>query len=319
MGLLQPNQVRYEMRNASSPLLGETGAIKGYLRHRSELSEQTKAWYEGLLQRYAKWLTGRGLEAIVAGVSMDNAEAYIEERRETVKVSSTRCDAIVLKSFGQYIGKRILRADSPLTDLRIAQPDDTTRRALTDQELTRLIGVSKRGLEGRRNYAIVMTAAGCGLRLGELTALWTTDVLFEYDELVVQGRTSKSRKTRKVVMPPETVAALDDYLSDRAGESPVFLTRLNKAFHKQGMAAVFRSLAAEAEIPDLSAHSLRHTWATNYLRAGSGDIVQLTRAAGWRDKQNRMAMRYVHERPLSERRRQPSVFTVLEGGQRRVG
>jgi integrase len=303
------------MRTLNSPLVGEDGAIRGYLRHRSELSEQTKAWYSSLLHRYAKWLTARGLDATVAAVNMENAEEYLEDRREEVKVSSTRCETIVLKSFGQYIGKRILRAESPVGDLRIPPADDTTRRALTDQELTRLINVARRGAEGRRNLAIVRVAAGCGLRLGEMCSLWLADILWDTGELVVQGPTSKSRRSRKVVMPDETIDALDDYVSGHPQEAPVFLTRSGHQMKKQGMAAMFRMLSEESEIPDLSAHTLRHTWATNYLRAGSGDIVQLTRAAGWRDKQNRMAMRYVHERPLIERRRAPSVFSVLDGGQ----
>lgn len=313
MGRFQTEEVVW-MRTANSLLVGEDGAIRGYLRHRSELSEQTKVWYSALLHRYAKWLIARGLDATVSAVNMENAEEYLEDRREEVKVSSTRCETIVLKSFGQYIGKRILKTVSPVGDLRIPPADDTTRRALTDQELTRLIVTARRGTEGRRNLAIIRVAAGCGLRLGEMCSLYVADILWDTGELVVQGPTSKSRRSRKVVMPDETIDALDDYVSGHPEGAPVFLTRSSRALRKQGMAAIFRTLAEEASIPDLSAHTLRHTWATNYLRAGSGDIIQLTRAAGWRDRQNRMAMRYVHERPLSERRNAPSPFAVLDGG-----
>jgi integrase len=295
------------MRTANSPLLGREGAIAGFMLHRLDLSERTRWLYESLLKRFATWL---GQDSTVASVTMDTAEQYLEARRAVVKASSTRADAIVLKSFGNYIGKRILRVKSPLADLRIAQPDDTTRRALTDDELRRLIRVSKQGPYGARDHAIIRVAAGCGLRLGELIALNTQDILWDDGQIIVQGATSKSKKTRRVTMHDEIAAAIDHMGGE---DGPLFVSRLGTRFRHQGMAALFRRMSEEASIPDLSPHMLRHTFATNFLRAGTGDLVQLAREAGWRDKQNRMLMRYVHERPLAERRKAPSPFAVLDG------
>jgi site-specific recombinase XerD len=304
------------LRNANSPLLGESGVIKSFLRHRHDLAPQTRESYEGMLVRFARWLSQSGIEPTVTAINMDTVEQYLEARREVVKASSTRCDAIVLKSLGQYIGRRILKADSPVADLRLGANEDTNRRALTEAELRRLLFASKQGPQGNRNYAIVMVAAGCGLRLGELTALSVGDLLFDEGAMLIQGRTSKSKRTRKVTMPDETTAALDAYLYEDHpapddSTAPAFVGRLHTALRKNGIASLFRTLARESQIPELTAHVLRHTWATNYLIAGTGNLIQLTRDAGWTDKQNRMAMRYVHERPIAERRKTPSPFAVL--------
>jgi integrase len=304
------------VRTKNSPLDGDEGVIRSFIRHRTDLSPQTRIWYGALLRRYAAWLRLSGLPVTVASVNMATAEQYIEMRGERVKANSLRCEAIVLRTFGNYIGAQIIKGTSPVAGVRIPQADDSPRRALTNAELNRLLAASKRGPNGKLRHAIVRVAAGCGLRLGELCGIRLEDVLFDDSELVVNGATSKSKRLRKVTLHDEVIAGLDDYLRHERvgpdqGSAPLFLNRLGRGFRTSGMASLFRDLAVSSEIPDLSAHMLRHTWATFFVRAGTGDFTQLTREAGWRDKQARMAFKYVHEKPIAERRRAPSPFSVL--------
>lgn len=53
----------------------------------------------------------------------------------------------------------------------------------------------------------------------------------------------------------------------------------------------------------------RHTWATNFRKYGSGDLLDLKQQGGWRD--DKMLLRYSHQPPLSERRRGPSPMDAL--------
>jgi len=71
---------------------------------------------------------------------------------------------------------------------------------------------------------------------------------------------------------------------------------------------IFRRLKARTGIKDLCAHMCRHTWATNYRRAGSGDVFDLQAEGGWSDL--RMVRRYSKTRPIDERRRAPSPFSA---------
>lgn len=122
-----------------------------------------------------------------------------------------------------------------------------------------MLAASRKGPNGKRNFAIVCLGAGCGLRLGELVHLRLGDLLREDAEIVVQGVTSKSKRSRKVTMHDEVAAALDAYIGEEregaeAGDAALFLGRSGTPFRKEGLAAVFRSLAAAAGIADLSAH-----------------------------------------------------------------
>lgn len=307
-------QVKYAMRNGNSPLEGPTGVIEGFLRHRLDLSEQSRTLYRRVLKRFSTWMRESGVEPLAGRVTVDLAEQYIEARVTTIKLSSARTEATVLKSFGHYIGSRVLRGPSPLKDLRLPSPPEGTRRALTDVELATLLRVAANGQNGTRDVAIVRVATGCGLRRSEIISVRVGDVDWTEGQLVVRAETSKSKKNRRPTLWPEVGDAIDAYLADRPGaedpESPLFLARGNHGFQSQGLSSVFRYLAERSGISDLTAHMCRHTWATNYMRKGSGDLIDMSREAGWRDKQNRMAWRYSHEKPIAERRRRPSPFTA---------
>jgi hypothetical protein len=53
---------------------------------------------------------------------------------------------------------------------------------------------------------------------------------------------------------------------------------------------------------------LRHTWATNFHRSGSGSKFDMQVEGGWTT--GRMVERYCKARPFEERRKAPSPFTA---------
>ena len=71
---------------------------------------------------------------------------------------------------------------------------------------------------------------------------------------------------------------------------------------------LFERLKLRTGIRDLCAHMLRHTWATNFHRSGSGSRFDLMVEGGWTT--GRMVERYVKSRPFEERRKAPSPFTA---------
>lgn len=152
-----------------------------------------------------------------------------------------------------------------------------------------------------------------GLRASELIGLRLNDLDFEQRLINVAGVNSKSGRTRDVTMVREVAAALDAYLADErpkadAEDEPLFVTERGRAFTRSGVTQLFDRLKARTGIRGLCAHICRHTWATNFRRAGSGDVFDLQGEGGWSDL--RMVRRYSKMRPLEERRRAPSPFAA---------
>lgn len=188
------------------------------------------------------------------------------------------------------------------------------RRALNDSELLKLMDDSGKGENGAHDRAIVTTLLGSGLRLGELAGLRLKDLDFRERTISVRASQSKSRYGRTVTMVQEVAKELDRYIADfRKGDDDedalVFTNRRGSAMTRVTLGQIFRRLKGRTGIKDLCAHMCRHTWATNYRRAGSGDVFDLQAEGGWSDL--RMVRRYSKTRPLDERRRAPSPFMAV--------
>ena len=190
---------------------------------------------------------------------------------------------------------------------------DESRRALTDPEMWHLIDRAGQGEMGERDSTIVWTLLGCGLRREELVHLRLCDIDIDGRRLHVQAASSKSVHPRDVNIPIETLKALDGYIADhRVGDAeeddPLFTDRNGRALKGDAIRKLFERLKVRTGIRDLCAHMLRHTWATNFHRSGSGSKFDMQVEGGWTT--GRMVERYCKARPFEERRKAPSPFTA---------
>ncbi len=95
---------------------------------------------------------------------------------------------------------------------------------------------------------------------------------------------------------------------DTAEDDPLFTDRRGRPLTGNAVRKLFERLKVRTGIRDLCAHMLRHTWATNFHRSGSGSRFDLMVEGGWTT--GRMVGRYTKARPFEERRRAPSPFTA---------
>jgi integrase/recombinase XerD len=170
---------------------------------------------------------------------------------------------------------------------------------LTPEELKALLNSPDRSTwTGRRDHALLLTAAQTGLRVSELIGLTNADVhLGTGPHLRTFG---KGRKERVAPLTSQTVAVLKVWTRERAGlpADPLFPTRTGRPLTRD---AIERRLAkhvssAEPRCPALhtkrvSMHVLRHTAAMMLLNAG----VDTSTIALWLGhEQERTAHIYLH-------------------------
>ena len=139
-------------------------------------------------------------------------------------------------------------------------------------EVTRLLAsCDRRCTFGRRDYAVLSLLSRLGLRAGEVAALGLDDIDWRAGELVVRG---KGRRQERLPLPTDVGEALAGWL--RRGrphcDSTTVFTRV-RAPHRPltsgGVSAIVRAACGRAGLPELSAHRLRHSAATEMLRAGA--------------------------------------------------
>lgn len=302
------------MRDSRTPL---ADVVESFLVHRHDLSLVTAGNYRRAIFGFAVWCEASlGRRTTVGEVEGGTVEAYLSQLKARVGPQSARSAWVALRSLARFLADRRIcheNGESMLRLVRMPKVKDEARRALTDAEMWLLIERSGEGETGKRDNAIMWTLLGCGLRRQELASLHLGDLDVSERRLHIRAATSKSIHSRDVSVPIETVKALDGYLADyRVGdiedEAPLFTDRHGRTLTGNAVRKLFERLKVRTGIRDLCAHMLRHTWATNFHRSGSGSRFDLMVEGGWTT--GRMVERYTKARPFEERRRAPSPFTA---------
>lgn len=150
--------------------------------------------------------------------------------------------------------------------------DQALPRRLAPEEVRQVLAHCDRTiLAGKRDYAIVTLLARMGLRAAEVAGLRLGDVDWRAGEIVVRGKGSREEK---MPLPTDVGRAIADYLRHGRPATPsraVFL-RLHvplRGLGPIGVTSLVYRACARAGVPRVSAHPLRHSAATEMLRAGA--------------------------------------------------
>lgn len=134
-----------------------------------------------------------------------------------------------------------------------------------------LASCDRRRAVGRRDFAILMLLARLGLRAGEVAALELDDIDWRAGELVVRG---KGRRQERLPIPVDVGEAIVGYLR-RGRPATVDRALFLRARAPHGpvtvgaVQGVVHNACDRAGLPRVGAHRLRHTAATEMLRAGA--------------------------------------------------
>ncbi|RUA26904.1 MAG: integrase [Actinobacteria bacterium] len=161
---------------------------------------------------------------------------------------------------------------------------------LTDTEATALLDACDQATRtGRRDHAMFALAIQTGLRISELTGLTVADLHTGAGAHV--HCVGKGRKARATPLLPDTIAIMNDWITERAatGSEPLFATTTGRRLSRDAVEARLRHTTARASktCPSLAgknvtAHTLRHTAAMRLLHAG----VDATVIALWLGHEN---------------------------------
>lgn len=158
-------------------------------------------------------------------------------------------------------------------------------KALDSRSLAQIVGsCDRRTRVGRRDFAVIVLLSRLGLRAGEVAALRLGDVDWRVGELLVRG---KGSRLERLPLPADVGEALVGWLErGRPRRRSVFVfTGLRAPYAGLSAGAVsqiVRRASARAGLPPVGAHRLRHTAATEMLRAGGSlsDVGQVLRHRG---------------------------------------
>lgn len=245
------------------------------------LAPTTLVWYSQKLRAFAdryKATDSRELTALelsnflasFAGLNGHTVRGYAQVLRAFLSWAAGE---------GEVDSRLPRRVQKPRVESRLIRP-------FTKDQFDRLVDAAV--LDGpqawfpARDQAILWTLLATGIRATELCTLGRGDVFVEDSYLRVIGKGNKEREVGP--LPVEMVRALRRYTRQAPHDEHLFVTRYLKPFTRSGLDQLIYRLEGWAgeehfEGVRVSAHTFRHTYATNYLRCG-GDIKTLSLLLG---------------------------------------
>jgi len=266
---------------AASPRVA-VGAVEmllaGYRDYLGVERGLTSDTIEGYVLAVRPFLDGRlrdGDELDLDELSAADVVAFVVARCPGQSCGAAKMTVTALRSLLGFLHLRALIA-GPLAG---AVPSTASwrlsglPRALEPEQLEALLASCDRGTAvGRRDYAVLVVLARLGLRAGEVAALRLEDVDWRAGELVITG---KGRRAERLPLPADVGEAIVAYLKDGRPATALdrsLIVRVRAPHHgltTGGITQIVFGAAARAGLGPIHSHRLRHTAATQMLRAGA--------------------------------------------------
>ena len=190
-------------------------------------------------------------------------------------------------------GERLLNGHRPMHNLDAPASYRPEIRTLSKQEIARLLAlVDKPGVKKRTLFVAFSVMARLGLRISEVCSLRLSDLNLETGRLFVRG---KGKRERELPIPDGLCDLLQAYVSElrpryATGSDLLLASYTGNPLLPSSLRRSFKRYAKRAGVAG-TPHTLRHSFATQFLRDG-GSIYVLKRILGHSDIKT--TERYIH-------------------------
>lgn len=240
-------------------------------------SPKTIEQYQRHLEKFEVYLNTS--DFLVENIDLELAEwfrTFVHKNGKNINIKTANAYMISLRSFLKYLEKTWIKSLSA-TSIDLIKQEQRRVEFLSDEELYKLFKAPDTNtIVWKRDLAIIMCIYSTWLRISELTSLNRNDINLDKKEFVVRW---KWKKLRVVYLTKDAAKFIKDYLEARWDSfSPLFIRhnfdsenfknykdedlRLSRFF----ITNMVKEMAIKAYIlKDISAHTLRHSFATTLL------------------------------------------------------
>ena len=214
-------------------------------------------------------------------------------RKSTIKTQWSK-----LNVFFKWLCEKSYLEKNPLKNIKPPRVSYDDFKRLEDNEIHKIYTAislhSFNFLLLRRDTFMISALLYCGLRKGELISLKVEDIDMEKKEITIKGETSKSKKTRTLVIHPTLLMHLKDYLRERnirglKTEHLIVSNRGDGGLGYEGLGHWVESLIERSGVK-FHLHQFRHTFGCK-LAEKNINAFKIQKMMGHTDI--KMTMKYV--------------------------
>lgn len=245
--------------------------FKLYLEVERNLSVHTIKAYDKDIQNFLEWLKNKAPENITRN-DLREYLAFLQIKNYSKTTTARKIASI--RTFYRYLYRERLVESNPVDHIKGPKRNQPLPKFFTDKEMDLILNsIETKTPSGYRNRAAIETLYATGMRVSELCNLVFDNLNLEQNEITVFG---KGGKERIVLISNRAKKYLEDYLEiirpkfAKNDIKYVFLNAEGYRFQQQSVDDVLRDSAKKLKLQKpLSAHVLRHSFATKLLENGA--------------------------------------------------
>lgn len=270
------------------------------VREIGDLTLDPEAWRGvtwGLVETFVKWQLKEGYAVTSVNVRLSTIKSYARLAFQAGILSAE--EYALIRSVQGYSRREKRRIDARRPQTRVGTKKETPV-TLTPDQAAALKNQPLDTLQGARDGLLLALLLDHGLRAGEVAALTVESLDLAAGMLrFYRPKVGKTQNHRLSADSRRAALSYTKFVASEAPSSPL-IRAIRKGGEKLGRTALttrgislrVAELGRQIGITNLSAHDLRHTWATQAARAGI-DPFRLQQAGGWSSLA--MPRRYVED------------------------
>ena len=282
-----PAQAKQNWNNRQKYLVkGVEAELKTLLTRYSDLligmqySWQTIKNYSRCFQRFAETI---GVSKIDQLQPTDIQSYFNDLAKQNIAYATLNQHINAVKFYYEKVLKQ------PRRVYKVQRPRKANKlpEVLSKGEIKRIF----QGIKNVKHQLIVFLTYSAGLRLGEVIHLKLADI--DYDRMLIHIKAGKGKKDRVLPLSNAILTLMQQYTKEYQPKEWLFEGQYKgEPYSKTSVQAIFRRAKTKAGIrKDVSFHTLRHSYATHLLEAGT-DVRLIQELLGHADIQT--TLRYTH-------------------------
>ena len=248
------------------------------------LSDRTKTSYQNDLDVYRDFLSHRKV-FVVQDIKSDDIKEFLKERNDE-ETTTIAHNLTVIKNFHAYLMKEKIVENNASEFIERPKLRKALPKTLSVEDVDLLLDIPLNSPFDYRNKAMLELMYGCGLRVSELVQLEINDIDMTNCLIRILGKGSKERD---IPLGEYAIHYLQMYWEQRPlllkGKpcSKLFLNNHGQGMTRQGFFKILKQLLLEKGLnPDVSPHTLRHSFATHLINRGA-DLRSIQEMLGHSD------------------------------------
>ena len=239
------------------------------------LSENTAIAYRQDINKLFNYFKNTDIDPMKA--TAEDMQNFVNDTFRNTKSAKTQARILSgIKAFYHYLVYTNQIDIDPTILIPTPQQELHLPSVLTIQEIDNMLAqIDLSKPEGHRNQAIIEMLYGSGLRVSELVGLKLSNINWDENYMLIEGKGSKQR------LVPISPTAKEKFMLwyhglrahldiEQRNNDYAFLNRLGKPLTRVMVFYIIKDLAARAGInKNISPHTLRHSFATHLMQNGA--------------------------------------------------